>query len=100
MLFCIQPIALFEKITEQGLWLHMICFSLVTTLIPFLSYTIGLSRLEPSKASMTATLEPALAAVFGVLIYQEEVSLHKVLGVLMVLGAVVFLSGAEKTAGS
>ena len=43
----------------------------VSTVAPYLLYTTGLSRVESGKASIMASLEPVVASVIGVLVFQE-----------------------------
>ena len=49
-------------------WLVFFCVltALVTAVIPFLSYTLGLRTVEASKAGIIATLEPMVATVIGI----------------------------------
>ncbi len=67
----------------------MIC--LVSTVAPFLLYTKGLSRLETSKASVIATLEPIVATLVGVLLFAEPMTAVKGIGILLVIWAVKIL---------
>ena len=69
---------------------------IVTCYIPYLLYTYGLSGLETGRASILASVEPVVAALLGVLIYRETMSLSALLGVLCVLAAVVLLNGKGK----
>ena len=69
---------------------------IVTCYFPYLLYTYGLSGLETGRASILASVEPVVAALLGVLIYRETMSLSALLGVLCVLAAVVLLNGKSK----
>lgn len=65
---------------------------IVCSMLPFVVYTKGLLRIAPSKASILASLEPAVAAAVGILLFHESVSLSKIGGMLIILGAVLFLN--------
>lgn len=65
------------------------------TALAYILYTIGLSRVESSRASITTTLEPVVASLIGVLFYGDVLSSWQILGVALVLLAVV--SVQEKT---
>jgi len=69
-----------------------ICYAmslgLFATVLPFLLYTKGLTHLESSKASMIATLEPIVATIIGIIMYQEPVTLSKSVGILLVIFAI------------
>lgn len=92
MAFCVDPIAVAEKITAQGQWGFTVLFALLTTVVPYLCYTKGLSGLPASLASVTATIEPVVAAALGIVVFHESASLGKVLGIVLVLAAVVIMN--------
>lgn len=62
--------------------------SLISTVIPFLLYTKGLSMIEAGKASIIATLEPVVATMAGILLFGEPVNAYKVAGIALVLLAI------------
>ena len=62
-----------------------LALSVLATVLPFLLYTKGLSKLEAGKASILATLEPVVATMIGIGLYQEPLSLVKVLGIAIVM---------------
>lgn len=64
---------------------------LLSTVAPFLLYTKGLSKLETSKASIIATLEPIVATVVGVFLFAEPMTGAKILGIMLVIWAVKIL---------
>lgn len=68
---------------------------LVATVLPYLFYTKGLEGVESGKASIIASVEPVVAALNGVALYHERLSLWVLLGVGCVLGTVVLLAGEE-----
>lgn len=72
---------------------------LVTAVIPFLAYTVGLQATEPGRAAVLATVEPMTATLLGVLVFGETLSAPACAGILCILSAIVLLSRktAEKT---
>ncbi len=66
--------------------------ALVTAVIPFLSYTLGLRTVEASRAGILATVEPMVATLIGVLVFSEPLTLLSGLGILLILAAVVLLN--------
>ncbi len=99
--FC-RPAALFTALTAVpspvGLFLLFLLMALVTAFVPFLSYTLGLQSLEASRAAILATVEPLVAALFGVLVFHESMGLGTILGILLILSAVVLLSMEDPAA--
>lgn len=96
LVFFVNPLSIVKRITETGMWPYMIFFAAITTLLPYLAYTIGLSRIKPSKASILATIEPVVAALLGILIFQEEAGALKLLGMALVLSAVLSLDNEDQ----
>lgn len=94
--FLVEPAAVVLQITEMGQWPLAISFALLTTVVPYLAYTKGLSGLPASKASVTATIEPVVAAVLGIVVFHESVSMLKITGIVLVLSSVVVMSRAEQ----
>ena len=70
--------------------------ALVTAVIPFLCYTLGLRTVEASRAGILATVEPLVAALFGVFVFSEPLTLLSGLGILLILSAVILLNGQGK----
>lgn len=66
--------------------------ALVTAVIPFLAYTLGLRSMEASKAGIIATVEPMVATLIGIFVFSEPLTLTSALGVLLILSAVVILN--------
>ena len=66
--------------------------ALVTAVIPFLAYTLGLRTVEASRAGILATIEPLVATLIGFLVFSEPVSLVSGIGIVLILSAVVLLN--------
>jgi len=60
--------------------------------MPFALYTKGLSKVEPSRASILATIEPVVATIFGVILFNEALTFIKILGIASVIGASIIIS--------
>lgn len=96
LLFMVKPLALFQKITAQGVRIEMLLFSVFTALVPYICYTKGLSAMEASKASVLATTEPVVASVIGILVFSEGISWQKLIGILLVLGGILLRMTEER----
>lgn len=64
-------------------------FGLVSTVLPYIAYTSGLEKMENSKASIIASIEPVTATLLGVILYHERLSVLEIIGVVLVIGAIV-----------
>lgn len=69
--------------------------ALFCTVLPYILYTFGLSGLETGLAAIIVTIEPLVGCLIGILLWQEEISLIKVIGILLIFAAVV-LCGSKK----
>nr|WP_305119680.1 MULTISPECIES: DMT family transporter [unclassified Ruminococcus] len=66
--------------------------AVISTVAPYLLYTNGLRRIEAGKAAILATVEPVVAAIVGVVVFHEEITLSKLLGMLFIILAIVALN--------
>ena len=85
-----NPAGLVKKAAEAPvslLWLTGVI--VVTTVLPYIFYTLGLSGMEASYASILACAEPLTAALIGIFAYREIPGVLTVLGILLVLSATV-----------
>ena len=83
----------FSSVPDLG-FLIFFCFltALITAVIPFLSYTLGLESVEASKAGIIATIEPMVATLIGILVFAEKLTIMSGAGILLILAAVVILN--------
>lgn len=64
-------------------------FALVSTVIPYILYTLGMTALENSKASIIASVEPVTATLLGVFIFHEKMTIQNLIGIVLILGAII-----------
>ena len=79
-----------------GLLLFCGLTGLVTAVIPFLAYTLGLRTVEAGKAGILATIEPLVATIVGIIVFSEPVTLLSGLGMILILAAVVLLNRKQR----
>lgn len=66
--------------------------SFFSTVLAFLLYTKGLTKIEAGKASILATIEPFVAAIVGAVFYQERFTASKIVGMLFIVAAIILLN--------
>jgi len=71
---------------------NILCFGVLCTLLPVVCYMTGLKRLEPSRVAIIAFLEPLTAAIAGVMVYNELLSVMKIAGIAMIFAALIILN--------
>ena len=77
--------------------LFAVATGLVTCFLPYLLYTYGLIGIENGKASIMASIEPVVATLCGVFIYNEGLTVMSTVGILLVLSAIVLLKEKPTT---
>lgn len=74
-------------------------FVMVSTVLPYLLYTKGLRKVDNSRASIIASVEPVAATLIGILVYGEKMTLETAAGIILVLSGIVLanlFTGKEK----
>ena len=87
----IDPIAIGKEAWFPGTFLLGFLFIIIFNLMARTSQTVGVS-----VASVATKMSLVIPVVFGVLVYHEQLSFLKILGILLALGAVYFASVKEK----
>lgn len=98
--FISRPADMFAKIcaapNPAALLLLCVLTAIVTAVIPFLAYTLGLRTVEASKAGILATVEPLVATLFGILVFSEPLTAASGIGIVMILAAIILLNLKHK----
>ena len=101
-IFVADPVDLVSKISsienKPALFGFVLLTAVVTAVIPFLLYTLGLNMTTAGKAAVLATVEPAAATLFGFFVMKETVGPVAIAGILLVFAAIVVLSLRKKEA--
>jgi drug/metabolite transporter (DMT)-like permease len=79
-------------------WLFLFGFAITSMLVPFSFYFAGLQHLDPTRAVVTACLEPVWAIALTALMLGELVSPMQVLGIGLVLAATILVQRPDKHA--
>ena len=101
-IFVANPVDLVSKISaienKPALFGFVLLTAVVTAVIPFLLYTLGLNMTTAGKAAVLATVEPAAATLFGFFVMKETVGPVAIAGILLVFAAIIVLSLRKKEA--
>ncbi len=76
---------------DLEVWGLLFVIGFVSTYLAYAFYAAGLMRLEATRASVVATLEPVLASLFAYLWWGERFSALGYLGAMLILAAVVLV---------
>lgn len=88
-----------RRITENGgakMMMFLIAHALLTSVFPYVFYTVSLNYIEAGKVSILAAGEPVAAMVFGFFFFDESPTLLAVLGLVLTIAALIILSMPER----
>lgn len=77
--------------TFQSIW-AVLGLAALSTVIPYWLYTLGLEQVEAGRASILATVEPLVAAAVGIVLFNEPITLNKLLGTILICSSIVLLN--------
>ena len=86
----VSDTALFGE--RPALLLIVILYAVWSTALPYLLYTNGLSVIQATVASIISTIEPVVAAILGLFVFGETLSLAALGGVALILGSIFLLN--------
>ena len=66
----------------------VIAFALISTVLPYIVYTIGLKSVENGFASIIASIEPVIATLNGILWFHEKMTIGVLVGIVLVLSGI------------
>lgn len=81
-----------------GLWLPLVAYVVVGTVGAYLLYTAGLKYIDNSKAAVMAAVEPACATLLQIVVLRVLPDAVTLVGILLVLGAIVWLNLGKENA--
>ena len=73
----------------------LLALGIVTFVLPYLFFALGMKELHASTVSALSTVEPLSACIFGIVIFKEDINAFSVLGMALILFAVVILGLVE-----
>lgn len=80
-----------EELTSVYIWWQILGLGFFPTALAYMLYTTGLSMIESSRASITATVEPVVATLLGVFVFNEILTIYQIIGIVLILVAVVLI---------
>ncbi len=81
---------------DGGKELLIFLFALATNVIPYICFTTGLKYMDAGKANITATIEPVVATILGILVFKEKLDFLSAAGIFLVLFSAVILNVPHK----
>ncbi|NDW11661.1 DMT family transporter [Bacteroides sp. 214] len=69
----------------------LLLLALIPTVVSNLSLVQAIKRIGSTLTSVLGAMEPVTALIVGVIVFQETLSAHAILGIVLVLGAVLLI---------
>jgi len=85
------PFHAFGRSHTLATWLLIFFVTVFGTILPFGFYNLGIQRIRPAHASVTATLEPIAAAIISYIFLNEILELWQIMGAVLVIMAIIIL---------
>lgn len=98
-IFLIPLTALWEKaelLFQMKTILWAFGLGLLPTVLAYFFYTKGLEKIESSKAAIVATVEPIVATILGVVLYQEGMGILQMIGTGLIFSSVIIVNLTKK----
>ncbi|MDX1585729.1 MAG: EamA family transporter [Balneolaceae bacterium] len=86
-----------STLARSGVLLNIAGLGLFPTVIAYMLYTRGLDMIESGRASISATFEPLVATLVGILLFEEVLTIYQVIGMLLIIGAVILIQMEKDT---
>lgn len=81
-----------EMFASTDTFLYFVLFAIVSTVLPYIFYTYGLTKLSPSKASIMASIEPVAATIVGFIFFNERPSMVAFFSMGCILFSIILLA--------
>lgn len=70
-----------------------VLFALLSSVLPYLTYTLGLKYIRPSTASIIASIEPVVATITGALVFDEALDFpYGYIGIALVILSIIIIN--------
>ncbi len=83
------------KLMTQSVYDFLFCvlFAIMSSVLPYVTYTLGLKYIRPSTASIVASIEPVVATIMGAVVFSEAVVFpYGYLGIALVIGSIILIN--------
>ncbi len=78
-------------------FLFCVLFAILSSVLPYVTYTLGLRYLAPSTASIIASIEPVVATITGAVVFKEVVQFpYGYIGIACVIVSIVLINTTAK----
>ena len=94
--FCLRAELLDMMVKEPSIWQNTLLLAVISTILPYVLYTLGLKYTQPGKASVMAFSEPVVATLTGILVFREQITLGGIIGIALIFVSILLLNLKKK----
>ncbi len=74
-------------------FMFCVLFAVLSCVLPYVTYTVGLKYVKPSTASIVASIEPVVATITGAILFEEAVQFpFGYIGITLVILSIVLIN--------
>lgn len=96
-LYFTKPAELIQKCTaDSKVVILTVLIGTVSSLLPYIFYTIGLNKMEASVAAILVAVEPLVGCIIGITVFNEKLSALKMTGIALILISIIILNIRDK----
>ncbi|HET7658066.1 MAG TPA: DMT family transporter, partial [Bacillales bacterium] len=88
-----------ELFVNGEVLLYSLGLAVIPTCLAYVLYTYGLTYIESSRASILATVEPAVAIILGVAFLGDSLSVWQLAGIVLIFVSILLTAERRKRAG-
>ncbi|HJJ50853.1 MAG TPA: EamA family transporter [Methanocorpusculum sp.] len=98
--FCNIQEMIGHSVENPGILPYILILGMVCTVLPYFLYTKGLKHVEAGKASVMAFVEPMVATLVGIFLFNEQMTLLNMTGVALIFAAIILLNRRYRSSPS
>ncbi|QDP41097.1 DMT family transporter [Radiobacillus deserti] len=76
-----------EAFQYTEVWINIVGIAVVSTILAYTFYTFGLAYIESSKAAILGAMEPIIAVLIGVIVFDDSFNTLQVIGIFFVISS-------------
>ena len=92
----VNPVTAITRVIETNTFFLIVAYGIMISALPYILYVLGLSKVDVSIAAVVSTFELLTAITAGAFLYNEPLTVFKVMGIICIISAVCILNLSGK----
>lgn len=90
-IIALGPTQVLAPFTQTASALTLVFIAVISTIVPFGAYLLALQYISPTHATITAMVEPVIAALASWVLFGQKLTWSLALGGIIIIGAIVII---------